>query len=80
MFQIYGELAPVGYLDDADTITEKYGFRLKRVAHCEVSYDEVEKVQKENKEAMEFMNKKYGVDWMQKFKDETGYELAIPFN
>ena len=36
-FLMYGEIAPVGYLEEQDdSIARKFGFSIKRVAGCEV--------------------------------------------
>lgn len=79
-FQIYGELAPDGYLDAADTITHAYGFKLKRVSGCEMGSGEAKRINKQNLKGLEEMNEKYGKDWRAKFTEKTGYHLAIPFN
>lgn len=79
-FQIYGESAPVGYLDSENPITEKYGFHLERVAGCEVGSDEAKKVIKDNVKLLEKMNEKYGKDWQSNFEKETGFKLWIPFD
>lgn len=79
VFLIYGELAPYGYLDDENSITEKYGFKLKRVAGCEVEESMVRDVLKQNNTALIEMNKKYGDDWIKEFEKKTQYKLAIPF-
>ena len=77
-FLIYGELAPVDYLDDENVITEKYGFKLRRVAGCAVSLSLVISVKLNNRVAFRRMNKRYGEDWMQRFENETNWKLAIP--
>lgn len=79
VFLIYGELAPDGYLDEENPITEKYGFKLKRVAGCEVEESMVTDVLKQNNTALNQMNKKYGDDWIKEFEKKTKYKLAIPF-
>jgi hypothetical protein len=80
VFLIYGELAPEGYLDKENQITEDYGFRLKRITGCEIELDEMNNANKNNNETMELMNKKYGENWMQEFEKATNYKLAIPLN
>jgi hypothetical protein len=79
-FQIYGELAPVGYLDSKNPITEKYGFFMERIAGCAVGSDEAKEVSKNNAEALVKMNVKYGDNWQANFEKETGYKLWIPFD
>ena len=79
VFLIYGELAPDGYLDEENPITENYGFKLKRVAGCEVEESMVNDVLKQNNTALIEMNKKYGDDWIKEFEKKTKYKLAIPF-
>lgn len=79
VFLIYGELAPDGYLDEENPITESYGFKLKRVAGCEVEESMVKDVLMQNNSALKEMNKKYGNNWMKEFEKETKYKLAIPF-
>ncbi len=78
LFQIYGELAPVGYVDSANPITEKYGFRVERVAGCEVDSSESNSVDSNNKKSLEAMNEKYGKDWRKKFFDATKLKLSFP--
>lgn len=80
VFLIYGELAPDDYLDDANSITEGYGFQLKRIAGCEVDEAILNEAHSQNKKSLEFMNKKYGKDWMDAFEKKTNYKLSIPFN
>ena len=79
-FQIYGELAPEGYLDSNNPVTEKYGFRMKRITGCEVGSREAEEANKNNAEVLEGMNEKYGIDWQTNFEKETGYKLSIPMD
>mgnify|MGYP000645707263 CR=1 FL=1 len=78
-FQIYGESLPVGYLDDENPITEKYGFRMKRIAGCTLGSDEAKKAKQNNAQLMKKMNEEYGVDWRAVFEKETGFKLAIPY-
>ena len=78
-FLLYGELAPDGYLNYAtDSITEQYGFRVKRIAGCEISVMDVAKAHVQNTESMNEMNHRYGEDWQEKFTEATGLELWIP--
>ncbi len=79
-FQIYGELAPEGYLDNSNPITEKYGFRMERIAGCEMGSSEAEEANENNAEALEKMNEKYGIDWQTNFENETGFKLSIPMD
>lgn len=79
VFQIYGELAPADYIDDDNPITEKYGFRVKRVAGCEVDDDILNSVHKNNQRSLKIMNQKYGKNWIQDFENKTKYKLSIPF-
>ncbi len=78
VFRIYGELAPDGYLDSANPITEKYGFRVERIAGCEVGTVESTLADYQNRKALEAMNEKYGKDWRAAFEKETTYKLSIP--
>ena len=79
-FQVYGELAPVDYLDSNNPITEKYGFRIERITGCEVGSNEAEEANENNAEALEKMNEKYGDDWQANFEKETGFKLSIPMD
>ncbi len=79
-FQVYGELAPDGYIDEANSITEAYGFIISRVAGCEITKELQKKVHKKNNQSLKYMNTIYGKDWKENFTKETGLELAIPFN
>ena len=80
LFKIYGELAPEGYLNDQNSITEEYGFKLKRVDGCTVGSFEAKGIHKENRASLEEMNTKHGEGWMENFERKTGYKLAIPFD
>jgi len=77
-FLIYGELAPDGYLDTEDSITYRYGFRLKRVAGCEISSLEINKIHQHNQQAITKMNKKFGLNWIDEFEKSTNHKLMIP--
>lgn len=81
-FEVYGELAPIDYVDGYnpkhDSITRKYGFLMKRVADCEVTDGLVKKANRTNQEALQEMNRKYGEKWQEKFEKETGLKIAIP--
>ena len=78
-FKIYGELVPKGYLDWGNPITEKYGFRLERIAGCTVQEYQVWFANRNNRTALEQMNDKYGTGWQEKFEKETDYKLSIPY-
>lgn len=77
VFELYGELLPSDYLNDANPITEKYGFKVKRVAGCDVNFVLKNSVHRNNKNSVEKMNVKYGADWQEKFEKETGLKLLI---
>src|SRR5690554_161966 len=79
VFLIYGELAPDGYLDEENSIIEIYGFKLKRIAGCEVEENMVNDALLQNNNALTEMNNKYGDDWIKKFEKKTNFKLAIPF-
>ncbi len=69
---IYGEPSPIGYLNGVNPITEKYGFKVKRVAGCEVTKKLIDSVNSNNKKVMDYMNKKQGENWLKNFEKETG--------
>ena len=71
-FFIYGEPPPIGYLCDENSITEKYGFKVKRVAGCEVSQKLIDEVNLNNAKMIIIMNKKYGNNWLKNFEKKTG--------
>ena len=79
-FFIYGELAPTNYLDDENSITENYGFKLKRIAGSDVDENIVNQALTQNKDALAIMNEKYGKNWMVDFENKTKLKLAIPFD
>lgn len=79
VFETYGELPPQGYLYDADTITERYGFKLKNLAGCEVDGLDLPAIQCHNRAVRDQLAKKYGKQWLEKFERETHYKLAVPF-
>ncbi len=78
-FYIYGELPPENYIDDENPITEKYGFKLKRVAGCVIESDEQAEINEHNNRVFDYMNKTYGSNWKQQFENETHLKLTIPF-
>ena len=78
LFQLYGERVPDNYVDEGDTITERYGFKVVRVAGCEVNEDLLDEAHKLNNASMNQMNKKFGIDWREKFERDTGMKLVIP--
>lgn len=68
-FKYYGELGP-----NDNTINlkaAKYGFTTQRVAGCVIDSKMVAEIKAHNEKALVAMNKKYGKDWMTKFKKET---------
>lgn len=77
VFELYGELLPSDYLNDANPITEKYGFKVKRVAGCEVDFGLRNSVHRNNKKAVEKMVAKFGADWQEKFEKETGLKVLV---
>ena len=79
-FYIYGELAPQGYLDDENPLTEKFGFKVKRVAGCEIEQDEREKILTHNHRLFDYMTEKYGEGWESNFEKETHLKLLIPLH
>lgn len=80
VFETYGELPPQGYLYDADTLTERYGFKLKNLAGCEVDGLDLRAIQRHNRGVRDQLAKKYGEQWLEKFERETHYKLAVPFD
>ncbi len=80
-FLIFGELYPDNYADDNDTvITKKFGFKIKRIAGCEINNNERIKAIKQNNFFLKVMNKKYGINWQVEFEKKTHFKLQIPFN
>ncbi len=78
-FLIYGERAPSGYLEEQDSVTTKeFGFKIKRVADCEVSEELMDSVRIINMENNDLMNAKYGRDWKRNFEEQTHLKMAIP--
>lgn len=79
IFLIYGELAPTGYIKEQDSsITQKFGFCVKRITGCEVTPELTDSVKVINQKNNSLMQSKYGKDWIQKFEKETNMKLAIP--
>ena len=71
----------MGYIDQDSSITYRYGFKLDRVAGCEIE-NELKRLywNYNNNQALQKMNEKYGEQWQQKFEDETKLKLAIPMD
>lgn len=69
IFLIYGELMPVGYIDERDSVTtQKFGFNLKRVANCEVSRELINIAALMNKKNDQLMRQRYGNEWVKNFE------------
>ncbi len=78
-FLIYGELMPDGYIKQKDSsITQKFGFNIKRVAGCEITNKLVDSVKTINQKNNEIMRSQYGNNWKQKFETATRQKIAIP--
>ena len=79
VFLIFGEQAPVGYLDSENPITEEYGFRLKRITGCQIDPELLKNSLAQNNKSLKLMNLKYGEQWMNDFEKASNFKLAIPF-
>lgn len=80
-FYIYGSKAPVGYLDQDSSITYHYGFKLYRVADCEIESELKRQYWNyNNRQSLQKMNEKHGEQWQQKFEEETQLKLALQMN
>ncbi len=80
VFFTYGESFPNGYAGDGnghDTITQKFGFYIKRVAGCLVTEGLEDSVKVNNTKSDLKMTKKYGYDWKQKFEEQTKLKLSF---
>ncbi len=78
-FLIYGEIPPVGYLEEQDsTIAKKFGFNIKRVAGCDVTEELIDSIRKINKKNDLIMQFQYGKDWKREFEIQTNIKLSIP--
>lgn len=80
-FNIYGELAPMNYLDgraEEDSLTVAHGFIVKRVAGCGVTFDLVQSVKRKNTKANEYMIKHHGENWKSEFEEKTGKTFSFP--
>ncbi|MBV7439980.1 hypothetical protein KRX57_00945 [Weeksellaceae bacterium TAE3-ERU29] len=76
----YGELPPINYIDEKDSaITKKFGFKVKRIADCEVTNTIIYKAKRTNTESNIQMQSKYGNNWINKFEKETGMRFSVPF-
>ena len=80
IFLTYGELPPVNYIDEKDSIiTQKFGFQIKRLGNCEVTNSMISKAKRTNSKSNAQMKSKYGNDWITKFEKETGIIFYVPF-
>ncbi|MFT6922999.1 MAG: hypothetical protein ACJA1C_002007 [Crocinitomicaceae bacterium] len=80
-FKIYGELAPLEYLDgrpEESSLTTAHGFMVLRVAGCEITPELVRSVQANNIKANDYMIKFQGENWLSKFEVETGKKFSYP--
>jgi hypothetical protein len=80
-FKIYGELAPIDYLDgrsEDDSLTTAHGFLVIRVAGCSITPDFVESVKLDNRQANDYMISLHGENWKSEFENETGMTFSFP--
>lgn len=80
-FKIYGELAPMDNLDGRSTensITALYGFKVLRVAGCEITPKLVQSVKENNIKANEYMIQVHGENWKSEFEAETDMKFFFP--
>lgn len=78
-FLLYGELMPIDYIEDRDTlITQKYGFNLKRVAYCDVTNELIDSVKVINTANSLKMQQKHGKQWIANFETKTHLKVSIP--
>ncbi len=79
-FLILGEIAPVGYTEEQDSvITQHYGFTIKRVADCEVTDELLTLVKIANEKNDALMQQRYGKDWIANFEQKSNLKLAVPY-
>lgn len=79
-FLMYGEIAPVGYLEEQDdSIARKFGFSIKRVAGCEVDDKLLDSIKTINQKNDAIMRKKYGNNWINNFEKNSHLKMFIPF-
>lgn len=80
-FMIYGEPYPVGYAEEQDSlVTEKFGFKIKRVAGCEISNVLKQSVINNNRKENQKMEQLFGKNWKENFAKKSKLELLIPEN
>lgn len=78
-FLIYGEIPPVGYLEEQDSsIAKKFGFNIKRVAGCDVTEELVDSIKKINQKNDQIMQLQFGKDWKREFEIQTNLKISIP--
>lgn len=78
-FLLYGELAPLNYIDVRDTLlTKKFGFTLKRIDGCEVTKELVDSIEIYNRKTNSIIEKKSGRNWKENFEKETKKKISIP--
>lgn len=78
-FMIYGEAFPVDYADEKDSlITQKFGFKMKRVAGCEISNVLKQSVISNNRKEDQKMQQLFGKNWKEDFTKKYKLELLIP--
>ncbi|WP_300673076.1 hypothetical protein [Soonwooa sp.] len=78
-FLIYGEAYPVGYAEEQDSlVTQKFGFKIKRVAGCEISDVLKQSVINNNQKEDKKMEQLFGKNWKEDFTKKSKLELMIP--
>ena len=73
-------MAPAGYLEEQDSaIARSFGFRVKRVAGCDVTSALVDSVKLVNRQSDNTMKAKHGAGWAAAFEKSAGLKIALPF-
>ncbi len=78
-FLIYGELAPMDYAKPKDSmITLNYGFKLERIAGCDITADIERSVIQHNQKGDSILLRKIGENWKEEFEQKESLKLSFP--
>ena len=76
-FYMYGEQLPPEYVEEDDALTMRYGFKIRRIADCEIDLIDMDETVRHNEEMFNIMKKRYGSLWYSRFKNQTGKQLYL---
>jgi hypothetical protein len=78
-YYTYGEIPPAGYIYyDTVFAMQKYRFKVRNMGGCEPEGVDYEDLENRNKKTAVYMSKKFGKNWANDFKQQTGLKIILP--